>query len=209
MRDLNAAPRVPAHPSGPRGVSARPASGPREATTSPVTGRPLQVQVGLRHLLTSFGYTVDANVFWREDAANVFVILHSYFNGERYFPGVEAELLRHPVRVGGRALYVTPRLAAWFQPEGQRFRTERAEPGALASVRVETQARRVLAPFKVLGESAAGGRHCDAGERDGNRYDMAFNARAGRDLSRPARYSARRQVSCKPARLRWSPCRPP
>lgn len=116
-------------------------------TTSPVTGRPLQYQVGLRHLLTSFGYTVDANLFWKEDAANVFVIFHNYFNGERYFPGVEAELLRHPARVGGRALYLTPRLAAWLQPEGQRFRTARTEPGALGSIRLEPQTRRALAPY--------------------------------------------------------------
>ena len=124
--------------------------------TSPVTGRPLQFQIGLRHLLTSFGYTVDANIFWKEDAASLFVILHNYVNGERYFPGAEAELLRQPVRVGGRELYITPRLAAWLQPEGQRFRSARAVAGALGSIRLEPRARRALAPYVEVEVKTAG-----------------------------------------------------
>jgi hypothetical protein len=124
--------------------------------TSPVTGRPLEFQVGLRHLLTSFGYTVDANIFWKEDAANVFVILHSYFNRERYFPGAEAELLRYSVRVGGRAVDITPRLAAWLQPDGQRFRTAGAAAGVLGSMRLEPGAVRRLAPYLEIEAKTAG-----------------------------------------------------
>jgi hypothetical protein len=112
--------------------------------------------VGLRHLLTSFGYAVDANVFWKEDVASVFVILHSYFNGERYFPGIEVELQRYSVPVGGRSVDITPRLAAWLQPDGQRFRTAGGTPGVLGSMRFEPRAGRGLAPYLEIEAKTAG-----------------------------------------------------
>jgi hypothetical protein len=77
------------------------------------------------HLLTSFGYTVDANVFLRAAERNVFVVIHRYTNDARSFPGLDAELL------GAR---VTPRLALWSQPE--RFADRGGAFGGLASVRI-------------------------------------------------------------------------
>ena len=57
-------------------------------------------------------------------------------NGERNFAGVDAELIDEPLTVRGRRLTVTPRVALWMQPEGQRFRDGDAKPGGLAGVRV-------------------------------------------------------------------------
>lgn len=102
----------------------------------PAGGRPLRFNASAGHVLTSFGHTVDLNLFLRQGDRNLFVALHRYENGARTFPGVDAELLDLPVRVGGRGLLVSPRLALWMQPAGQSFRTREAKPGALAALRV-------------------------------------------------------------------------
>ena len=85
------------------------------------------VNITAAHLLTSFGYTIDANVFLR-GKRKVFVVLHDYKNRERHFPGADVQLLDTPL---------TLRLALWLQPERQRFRDRRGKPGGLIGVRVD------------------------------------------------------------------------
>ncbi|MBI4502737.1 MAG: hypothetical protein HY700_16445 [Gemmatimonadetes bacterium] len=104
------------------------------------TSVPLQYTFGLRHMLTSFGYTIDANLFFKEAATNLYVVLHSYFNNEHYFPGAELELVRYPVTIAGRPFEVSPRVAGWLQPEGQRFRATKPVAGGLGSFRLGSSA---------------------------------------------------------------------
>ncbi len=85
------------------------------------------VNVTAAHLLTSFGYTIDANVFLR-GKHKVFVVLHDYKNRQRHFPGADVQLLDLPV---------TFRVALWLQPEHQRFRDTRGRAGGLVSVRAD------------------------------------------------------------------------
>ncbi|HMC22105.1 MAG TPA: hypothetical protein VKL19_09680 [Thermoanaerobaculia bacterium] len=85
------------------------------------------VNITAAHLLTSFGYTIDANVFLR-GKRKVFVVLHDYKNRERHFPGADVQLFDAPL---------TLRLALWLQPERQRFRDRRGKPGGLFGVRVD------------------------------------------------------------------------
>lgn len=104
--------------------------------TSLLNSRPLRFNIRAGHVLTSFGHTVDANVFLKQDRINLFLVLHSYENGERRFPGVDARLLNYPVVLGKQQLEISPRLALWMQPEDQRFRTSAASAGGLAALRV-------------------------------------------------------------------------
>ncbi len=85
------------------------------------------VNVTAAHVLTSFGYTIDANVFLR-GKRNMFIVVHDYTNRERHFPGADIQLL-------GKAM--TFRAAVWLQPEHQRFRDTHAMPGGLAGARID------------------------------------------------------------------------
>jgi hypothetical protein len=122
-----------------------------------VAGRTLTVNANAAHFLTSFGYTIDANVFLRDDARHkLFITLHDYVNGERNFPGVEVEWLDHAVIVRGRQFTVTPRVGVWLQPANQRFRDTDASAGGLASLRVATPVRGRFGSFVELETKSAG-----------------------------------------------------
>jgi hypothetical protein len=124
---------------------------------SPLGGGPLRANLALRHLLTPFGHTLDANVFLRQGPANLFVVLHGYANHDRGFlPGVDAELVDYPVAVLGRRFEVSPRGAVWAQPAGQAFRTPRARTGGLAALRVRTPIRGRVAALAEVERKGAG-----------------------------------------------------
>jgi pimeloyl-ACP methyl ester carboxylesterase len=104
--------------------------------TNPINKRPLRVNASASHLLTSFGSTVDANIFLAQGDVKLFVVLHSYANGQRRLPGIDAELVDYPITFLGKRLLVSPRAAVWLQPDRQRFDSDVAIPGGLAVLKV-------------------------------------------------------------------------
>jgi hypothetical protein len=114
------------------------------------------VNASAAHLLTSFGYTIDANVFLRREKQNLFVTLHHYVNGERSFPGLEAELIDHAISWHGHALTLTPRVGIWMQPRNQRFRDDDASLGGLAAMRIAAPLRGRFGSFVEVETKSAG-----------------------------------------------------
>ena len=117
---------------------------------------PTRVNAGLSHYLTSFGHTIDANIFVRRGDTKLVVVAHAYANDGAVFPGVEGEWLDVPVAIGSRNLSVSPRLAVWLQPERQQFRTTRADAGGLAALRVRAGLSPRLGMFTDLEAKTAG-----------------------------------------------------
>jgi hypothetical protein len=115
--------------------------------TSPLNGREFRLNASAGHYLTSFGHSIDVNVFLAQDAANLLVSLHRFTNGARSFPGVEAELIDAPVMVAGIPFDVSPRVALWMQPDAQAFRTTSSKAGGLVSLRVRPQTASRIATF--------------------------------------------------------------
>ena len=103
---------------------------------NPFNGRPIRFNLTAARMLTSFGHTIDLNLFLRQGNGNLLAILHWYENGERVFPGLEVELIDHSVSVGGRQLALSPRAALWLQPENQLFASRGGDPGGLVGARV-------------------------------------------------------------------------
>jgi len=122
----------------------------------PRNGADLRVNASAGHYLTSFGHTIDVNLFLKEGATNLFVVLHRYTNGARSLPGMEVQLLEAPVTVAGRALDVSPRVALWLQPRDQGFRTRSPQPGGLVSVRVRQATPARVGAFVELEGKTAG-----------------------------------------------------
>lgn len=110
---------------------------------------PLRANIALRHLLTSFGHTVDANVMLKRGPAKLFLALHAYANHDRSFPGLDAELVDVPVTLFGRPVELSPRAALWTQPDAQQFRTRTGQTGGLVALRVRTP---LVGRLAVLGE---------------------------------------------------------
>ena len=121
---------------------------------SPFDGGTLRLNASASHYLTSFGHTIDANLFARQGAAKLFLVLHRYSNGARSFPGVDAQLLDFPVAVAGMPLDVSPRLSLWLQPEGQGFRSTSSQAGVLGALRLrQVTASRVAAFVELEGKT--------------------------------------------------------
>ena len=114
------------------------------------------VNANAAHFLTSFGYTIDANVFARDSQHKLFVTLHDYVNGQRSFPGVDAELIDHRIDVRGRTIHVSPRVALWLQPENQRFDDSSGSLGGLAALRVDLPASGRIGSFVELETKTSG-----------------------------------------------------
>ena len=108
---------------------------------------PTRVSAGMAHFLTSFGYTVDVNILVQRGDANVAVTLHRFVNGERAFPGAEAEIIDLPVSFRGRPIALMGRAGLWLQPEDQGFRTTDASVGGLLSARVRIATSERLGAF--------------------------------------------------------------
>ncbi|MDQ6926081.1 MAG: hypothetical protein M3154_07580 [Candidatus Eremiobacteraeota bacterium] len=131
--------------------------GMRDVTLrNPIGGGALRANLALQHLLTSFGHTVDGQLFVQQGRTNAFVVLHAYANHERTLPGADAEILDYPVTLGGRAVTVSPRVALWAQPHAQQFRTHDAQAGALAALRVRMPVARWFGALAEVEGKTAG-----------------------------------------------------
>ena len=53
--------------------------------THSINQRPFRWNATLRHHLTSFGYSVDANFFYQQDSINALATVHHYFNHDHFY----------------------------------------------------------------------------------------------------------------------------
>lgn len=124
---------------------------------SPFGRLPCSYNFSLHHFLTSFGYAVDCTAFFKQDVANVAFTLHNYANANKYYPGIELELLQYPLLVKGTyALTFSPRISAWVQPLNQEFWTSSYAGGGLAAATVTFPVVRQFASFLEVEAKTAG-----------------------------------------------------
>lgn len=90
------------------------------------------------HYLTSFGYTVDANVFYKtvDETTKLLLTLHSGFNAASYFPGLSVDWLDHKL---SDKFSITNSATLWPQPKNQRIGEHQNE--LLASIGTEISYR--------------------------------------------------------------------
>jgi hypothetical protein len=123
---------------------------------SPLGGGPLRFNASLGHQLTSFGYAVHANVFLQQSRVNALVVLSAYRNKERSFPALQTQVLRLPIPVGDRTLFVSPRVAAWLQPKDQSVRATQAQAGGLLGVRASLSQPGGFEPYVEIEAKTSG-----------------------------------------------------
>lgn len=104
--------------------------------TDPLSGRPFRWTAALAYTPTSFGAATDVRLLVDEAGWKLGATLTGYTNGDAFFPGLSAELFRHPIHPFGHPLSLSASASLWLQPYEQRFHTRDAAPGGLLAVTV-------------------------------------------------------------------------
>jgi len=97
---------------------------------------PVLWNVTVRHHLTSFGYAMDTNLYFKQRPSKFLFILRNHFNKKSYFPGVDMKISRLPILFSDNVLRFSTRLAIWLQPENQNDSTTHSELGGLISFKL-------------------------------------------------------------------------
>jgi hypothetical protein len=103
--------------------------------TNPINRQPFRWNATVRHHLTSFGYSIDANFFYQQDSINAMAVFHHYFNKTHFFPGLELALVRFPIALFNTQLPLSVRTSVWLQPKAQQFDTDGSELGGIATLK--------------------------------------------------------------------------
>jgi hypothetical protein len=97
--------------------------------------------IWLRYMLTSFGDVAQAHVVYEQGNTRLHVTGMRYANYEKSFPGLQAEALEMPLRVGSASFAISPRASAWMQPQNQTFKTKESAFGGMLGARFETRGK--------------------------------------------------------------------
>jgi hypothetical protein len=105
-----------------------------------------------RHLLTSFGSVLSAQVFLKYETLkgetiNWAFAYHSYLNYKQYFPAIEAELVEYPFYLGKFGMLLSPRVIIGTQPEDQKFKTWRHEFFGVFGLRLDFIVSKYFLPY--------------------------------------------------------------
>lgn len=100
---------------------------PRFKATNPFNHDPMFWNVSVVHNLISFGHVIDFNFFLQQHKWNLFFTYHNYRNQNNYFPGLDLEVHRFPLK----KFFVTTGLGLWIQPKDQLFKSDKGTPGGL------------------------------------------------------------------------------
>jgi hypothetical protein len=107
------------------------------------------------HHLTPFGFAVDGDVLLKIRDWNISATLHSFMNRHSYFPGIALGIDDLPIKLGNARLYASAIVDAWFQPEGLRFESRKAEPGIAGSAGIKAAVTdNVLVYAEAYGKTA-------------------------------------------------------
>ena len=106
----------------------------RFTATNPFNGKEFFWNFGIAHFLTSFGYSVDVQFFYKQENINLVFIYHTYANAFTKLPGLEFEIIRYPINVFGKQSFLNVGLHVWLQPNQQKFWTTEREAGGRVRV---------------------------------------------------------------------------
>ena len=149
----------------------------RFEAVSPLNGKTFYWNFALQHHLTSFGFDVAVDLFYKQGELNLFAAVHSYFNKQNYFPGLELEVVDYPLRLGEYTVSLSGSAHLWLQPQSQSFATGNGQFGAFASFKARFPVIWGIGTFFEIDAKTAGW-------KAGNVYlDPAVQARAGLSLT--------------------------
>ncbi len=96
----------------------------------------MYINFAFRHLLTSFGNDISADVFYYNNKIKSLITWHLYMNNEIITPGIELQLIDFEKNIQNIKIKTNLRLAGWLQPEHLLFTDTKALPGGLAEITI-------------------------------------------------------------------------
>ncbi|MBD3421422.1 MAG: hypothetical protein GF398_14995 [Chitinivibrionales bacterium] len=113
-----------------------------------------------RHLLTSFGYTVDITTLCKLNHYNLLLTLHNQANHHRYFPGLTLAVFELPLGgdAEGPGLVVDASAGISLQPANQRFHSTDYAGIYTVEARLRGYVTPMLGGFIAAGYKSAGWR---------------------------------------------------
>jgi hypothetical protein len=78
---------------------------------------------------------------------NILLTWHGYNNKDRFFPGVEAQLLDLPLKLTAKTLPLTVRTMLWLQPKDQMFDTDKGQAGGLLYAQLRSPKTKTWQPY--------------------------------------------------------------
>ena len=121
--------------------------------TNPVNDKSVQISARGGHLLTPFGYTIDADVVLQQGLVGLALEVHTYVSHNKTLPGVDLSLVEYPI---GKSIVASPRLALWLQPANQRFDAVSSTGGGLLGCRFDWRVRHGMGLYVDLEGKSAG-----------------------------------------------------
>jgi len=94
--------------------------------------------VALGHVLTPWGYTLDARIGLKRGGLRGKVVLHNGFAATGYFPGFDLVLIDRPLLVQGLALDGI--IGLWLQPRDLRHDADERVPGGRIQIQLSWRA---------------------------------------------------------------------
>lgn len=97
---------------------------------------PFFFNANVKHFLTSFGHSIQTQLFLEQgDLRGLFKVLH-FANYERSFIGFEARLLDLDGKLWQKDVLISPKLSLWSQPKNQEFQTTAPRFGGLLGLKL-------------------------------------------------------------------------
>ena len=89
------------------------------------------INFAIRHLLTSYGYDMSADIFLEKNNRQWLISLHNYHNLSHSYPGLEIIKPDLKVAVASKQIAIEARAMLWIQPEKQSFYASKGKAGGL------------------------------------------------------------------------------
>lgn len=112
-----------------------------------VNGNEYIVNFAFRHLLTSFGYDVSFDLFFKTNKLNIIASTHSYNNKSKTLPGFELNLIDYKLLDRKIKVLASSQSMIWLQPENQFFTDTRSKLGGLFELNLKIGGENVFSNF--------------------------------------------------------------
>lgn len=111
--------------------------------TNPFNSKPMFGNFSVVHNINGFGQVIDFNIFLQQNKWNLFFTYHNYSNKDRYFPGVNLEVHRFPLK----KVFISGMVGGWVQPKDQMFFAKSGTPGGIIRLGVASRLYKKLEWF--------------------------------------------------------------
>lgn len=100
-------------------------------------GNNKKLSLNLKHYLTPFGNSINANVLYKSEKINLFTSILKYSNYNNDFFGLDMQLINYPVDVFDKNVLLNGRASIWEQPENLEFRSSKGKLGGLLGLELK------------------------------------------------------------------------